>query len=82
MKKILILGVVGIFILTGCNPLGEMEKIGDDVSNSYQKATNEAKETLQEIKDTKAKVDETIDDLKEAKEKLKEASEAVSNIVK
>lgn len=82
MKKFLTLGVLSIFLLSGCNVLSEIQKVGDDVSDSYEKASKEAKETIEEVKETKAKIDETVNDLKDAKEKIKEATSAVSEIVK
>lgn len=82
MKKILTLGVISILLLTGCDLVKEMQTLGDDVTESYEKAAKETKETIKEVQEAKAKVDETVKDLKDAKEKIKEASTAVSEVVK
>ena len=82
MKKILIISFISILFLTGCNIGNEMEKLGKDVSTSYDKAAKETKETIQDVKDAKAKVEETVKDLEEAKNKIKEASASISEVVK
>ena len=82
MKKILTIGVLSITLLTGCNVLSEVQKVGDDLSNSYEKAAKETKETIEEVKEAKAKVEETVADLQEAKEKVKEATDSLSEVVK
>lgn len=82
MKKILTLGILSIVLLSGCNIINEIQGIGDDVSNSYQKASKEAKETIEDVKKAKAKVDETVSDIQVATKKIKEATSAVSEITK
>jgi len=82
MKKILTVGALSLLLLTGCNIIGDIQNLGKDVTDSYEKAAKETKETIKEVKEVKAKVDETVKDLENAKEKIKEASSAVSEVVK
>ncbi|MFA6918171.1 MAG: hypothetical protein WC285_05085 [Candidatus Gracilibacteria bacterium] len=82
MKKILALSILSIILLSGCTITEEIQKFGDDVSDSYQKAAKETKETIEEVNQAKAKLEETVKDIKEAKEKIKEASDAIGEIAK
>lgn len=80
MKKILGLTILATLFLSGCVLVDEVKSLGNDVSNSYQKAAKETQKTIDEINKARAKVEETVQDLETAKNKIKEASDAVSEI--
>lgn len=82
MKKILIAIILSIIILPGCSITDAIKNLGDDISNSYEKATKETKETIDTVNETKAKIEETVEDLQNAKKEIGEAAAAVSEIVK